>query len=245
MIELEDNMFLNPDVLHEHPHIVEEIEKASLRLVTQALYDFRYEAAEIFAREPDLKSDIGEDVTREALDFLGVSKISVRLFGKVDYKRCRYIFFPNYAVRQALFVDSKAEKGSPGVIRLQTSQTSMEIRQIVQGEPIQVKGKLPFVIDTDKGKCLVTTIFVKYNYEELEDRQVRLRSITIVGLPNGILQDRYNPTPNNGIWNVGPHSPTRGEEFRTRISCAKLRAKKRWRVQEIELYPEERFSWAE
>jgi len=47
---------------------LEEIERASMRLVTQAIYDFRKTAAEIFEKERDLVQDIGEDITREALD---------------------------------------------------------------------------------------------------------------------------------------------------------------------------------
>lgn len=103
-------VFTDPDDLADDLNLLEGIEKGSLRLVTQAVYDFRATAAEIFRREKDLAADIGEDITREALDRMGVSKIEVRLFGKMDYKRARYVFNRDYAIRQALFVDSKAEK---------------------------------------------------------------------------------------------------------------------------------------
>jgi len=63
------------------------------------------------------------------------------------------------------------------------------------------------------------------------------RRIIVAALPNGILQDHYNPTPKDGIWIVGPDAPTLGEEFRTRLSFAKLKVKKSWRVQEIPLPP--------
>jgi hypothetical protein len=69
--------------------------------VTQALFDFRAQATEIFAGEKDLAGDMGEDITREALDSMGVSRIGQRLFGKMDYKRARYVFHPDYAIRQA------------------------------------------------------------------------------------------------------------------------------------------------
>ena len=49
--------------------------------------------------------------------------IPVRLFGKIDYKRATYLFQPEYAVRQALFVDSKAEKIDG--VRTAITQTSM------------------------------------------------------------------------------------------------------------------------
>ncbi len=105
-------MVIDPYSLQDNLDRLEEIEKASLRLVVQALYDYRQVAAEIFQREADLVADIGEDITREALDRLGMARIDQRLFGKIDYKRARYLFHPEYAVKQALFVDSKAEKSS-------------------------------------------------------------------------------------------------------------------------------------
>jgi hypothetical protein len=65
---------------------------------------------------------------------MGVSRIDERLFGKIDYKRARYYFRPDFAVRQALLVDSKAEKvEGQGTATLQTTQTSMRIRQIRAG----------------------------------------------------------------------------------------------------------------
>lgn len=101
-------MLLNPNTLIDDLDRLEEIEKATLRLVVQALYDYREAAIEIFHHESDLAADIGEDITREALDRLGMARIDQRLFGKIDYKRARYLFHPDYAIRQALFVDSKA-----------------------------------------------------------------------------------------------------------------------------------------
>ncbi len=103
-------MLINPNTLQDNLERLEAIEKASLRLVVQAIYDFRESAKEIFEFESDLVADIGEDITREALDKLGVSKIEQRLFGKIDYKKARYLFQPDFAIKQALFVDSKAEK---------------------------------------------------------------------------------------------------------------------------------------
>lgn len=97
-----------------------------MRMVVQALLDFRGTAAELFRSETDKAADKGEDATREALDTLGVSKVPVRLFGKIDYKRARFLFLPEYSLRQALFVDSKAEKSGQD-IRLQIAQTSMRI----------------------------------------------------------------------------------------------------------------------
>ena len=127
-------MLIRPSDLRDNWPRREEIEKASLRLVVQAILDFRDDAIAIFREESDLVADIGEDITREALDRMGMSKIDQRLFGKMDYKRARYLFHPEYAIKQALFVDSKAEKISgQGTATLQTSQISMTVKQIRSG----------------------------------------------------------------------------------------------------------------
>lgn len=68
-------MFIEPSELAYDHSKLEEIEKASTRLITQALFEFRQEAANIFAVETDLAQDIAEDITREALDRLGVSRV--------------------------------------------------------------------------------------------------------------------------------------------------------------------------
>lgn len=179
-----------------------------------------------------MPADIAEDMTREALDRTGTSIISTRLFGKVDFKRVRYLFLPQFAVRQALFVDSKAEKNS-SVARLQTDQTSMTVRQMRSGQEIAEPGGLPTVVQHDDGDLLTTTVFVMYNYTEDTSGVRDLQTIDVIGLPNGFLQDHYNPTPVDNIWNAGPNAPTRGEVFRTRINLTKLRGKASWRVQTL------------
>ena len=221
-------MFLDPAALS--PAQIEEIEKASARLVTQAVYEFRETAGEIFHVEKDLAQDIAEDITREALDKLGVSRMDLRLYGKIDYKRARYVFHPEYAVRQALFVDSKAEK-EHGTSTLQTTQTSMKIRHIRAEQEIDEAGELPINI----GNCLTTTIFVKYEYEEQPSN--KLLEITVASLPSGLLQDRYNPTAQDSIWRAGRNAPTLGEPFRVRLVFALLKAKMKWRVQTIPMNP--------
>lgn len=235
-------MLIDPDSLTANLSCLESIEKGSIRLVTQALYDFRGVAADIFRREPDLAQDIAEDITREALDRIGVSKIDTRLFGKMDYKRARYVFNRDYAIRQALFVDSKAEKfEGQDTATLQTAQTSLRIRHIRSGRPVDEVGKLPTVITTEKGKLLTTTIFVKYNYEELKQEN-KLLSITIAALPNGMLQSKYNPTAEQTIWRTGRNAPTRGEVFRVRLVFEWLKTLCNWRVQSIPMAPEA-FTW--
>lgn len=60
-------MFSDPAALQQEPQIIEGIERASLRHLTQALLDFRADARTIFAAESDLQADIGEDISRGGL----------------------------------------------------------------------------------------------------------------------------------------------------------------------------------
>ncbi len=235
-------MLLDPIKLSKKPDRLEEIERASLRLVAQAIYDYRVTALEIFREESDLVADIGEDITREALDRLGMSRIDQRLFGKMDYKRARYLFHPDYAIKQALFVDSKAEKVSgQGTATLQTSQFSMTVRQVRSGKEISVSGKLPTVLTLKNEPYITTTLFVKYNYDEDKGSNI-LKTITVAAVPNGMLQAKYNSNAQDTIWLAGRNSPKRGEEFRVRLDFSKLKRKASWRVQKIPMPPED-FRW--
>ncbi|HFD40792.1 MAG TPA: type II restriction endonuclease [Anaerolineae bacterium] len=237
-------MLLDPNKLEHDLQRLEAIEKASLRLVVQALYDYREAAQEIFREERDLVADIGEDITREALDRMGMSRIDQRLFGKIDYKQARYLFHPEFAVKQALFVDSKAEKMTGRqTATLQTSQFSMKVRQKRAGQLLEVPGRLPTVLHARGHDLITTTIFVKYNYRVCNGENV-LASITVSAVPNGFLQDIYNPTVDDTIWLAGRNAPSRGEAFRVRLSFARLKQKARWRVQEIPM-PPETFIWDE
>ena len=90
---------------------------------------------------------------------------------------------------------------------------------------------------------ITTAIFVKYNYEEVGDTN-ELESVTVAAVPNGLLQNRYNPTYEDTIWLAGRNAPTRGEAFRVRLSFPKLKAKSNWRVQIIPVPPFE-FEWCD
>lgn len=238
-------MLIDPKTLYQNLDRLEEIEKASLRLVVQAIYDYREMAVEIFREESDFVADIGEDITREALDRMGMAKIDQRLFGNIDYKRARYVFHPEYAIKQALFVDSKAEKVTgQNTATLQTSQISMIVRQVRTNKAIEIFGRLPQIIEIRDQRYLTTTIFVKYNYFEQQPGQNKLETITVAALPNGMLQDRYNPTATNTIWLAGRDAPTLGEPFRVRLSFPRLKKKASWRVQNIPVSPQD-FQWSE
>ena len=238
-------MTLNPVELPANLDLLESIEKATLRLVVQGIYSFAGEAVDIFSNERDDVQDIAEDITREAMDRIGTSIIPVRLFGTIDYKRARYLFSPGFALRQALFVDSKAEKvAGARTVTIQTSQTSMRIRQVRSGVEVDEAGEVPTVyLDRDGVAYLTTTVFVKYNYAEFAEGENQLESISITCLPNGMLQDRYNPNPKTTFWMAGRNAPTRGEDFRVRIGLARLKALANWRVQLIQLAPQIAFAW--
>lgn len=84
-------------------------------------------------------------------------------------------------------------------------------------------------------------MFVKYNYGEENGANI-LKTITVVAVPNGMLQAKYNPNARDTIWLAGRNSPKRGEEFRVRLNFSKLKQKASWRVQIIPMLPED-FRW--
>ena len=210
---------------------IEEIEELTLRWIFQAILDFGMEAHEIFLNSPDSVTDIAEDITRELLDRLPGFNVQQRIYGTVDYKRARYIILPEKTVRQALFIDSKAEKGNRSAT-IQMSQTSTWVRQRRSGRPVNEKGLLPEVSEYGDRNYLTTTCLVHFMYKD-EANIHHLKEAKITAIPNGRLQDRYNPAVDDGIWLAGRNAPTRGEDFRVRVSFAKLKQKASWRVQVI------------
>ncbi|MDR3158370.1 MAG: BglI family type II restriction endonuclease [Zoogloeaceae bacterium] len=224
---------------------IEDIEKLTLRWLTQATLDFGFEAHEIFYYSPDKVKDIAEDITRDIVDRLAGYNISCRIFGTVDYKKARYIILPNQIVRQALFVDSKAEKSNANAT-LQITQTSLEIRQKRSGKEIREQGGLPAIYTHEGKQFLSSTLFLHYHYDDDGDKRHLLNDIIVCCVPNGMLQDRYNPTSEEGFWKAGRNAPSRGEDFRVRVSFNKLRERASWRVQKIRFDSENKtlsFTW--
>ncbi|MDR2154461.1 MAG: SfiI family type II restriction endonuclease [Burkholderiaceae bacterium] len=210
---------------------IERIEKLTLRWIFQAVYDFGAEAHEVFRCSVDDVKDVAEDVTRELLDRLPGYNVPRRVFGTVDYKKYRYIVLPEQMVRQALFVDSKAEKTARNAT-LQMSQTSMHIHQRRGDDIVSQAGLLPVIYkDVDK-ELLTTTAFVHFHYEG-NPTGYRLLSTSLLCIPNGLLQERYNPNENISFWLAGRNAPTRGEDFRVRVGFQKLSAMAHWRLQEL------------
>ncbi len=216
------------------PEQMETLERTSFSMGTQALTDYALQSVDIFKEEIDQPQDIAEDVTREAIELMGLPQIHMRLYGKVDIKKAVYVFLPE-AIPVALMLDAKAEKPSgSGTATIQMSQTSMRVKMRRQGKVIDEAGKLQSFIERDGRSLYVVTVFAKYIYDVIENAHV-LKRIIAACLPNGLLQDRYNPSENDTIWRVGRNAPTLGEDFRVRISFAELRTKAAWRVQDIEL----------
>lgn len=237
-------MSVDPTTLVNQLDVIEDIEKASTRMVYRAVQDFAAVARDQFALAKDLAGTVGEDVTRDAMDAMGMSRVpTARLIGKIDYKRAAYFFAADYSVRQALFVDSKAERGDRTSATIQTSQTSMRVRMVRGGVDLDEQGQLDKTPKVGNETYLATTIFVKYLYEVDAQSNNRLTDIFVVCLPNGMLQDIYNPTVADTIWRVGRNAPTRGEDFRVRINFTRLKAKQKWRVQTIRIHPAISFAW--
>ncbi len=213
---------------------IERLEETAMSVVVQALMDYRHQAVTIFSEETDLPQDIAEDVTREALESMGVSRFNERLYGKVDVKKAIYVFLPE-AQPIALMLDSKAEKANGDrTATIQMSQTSMNVRMRRGGHAIDEPGRLDKTIVRGPRSLHVVTVVAKYVYEDSQTSQV-LRRIIVACIPNGILQDRYNPDADDGIWLAGRNAPSRGEDFRVRLSYSRLRSKAAWRVQEVPL----------
>ena len=213
---------------------LEGLEQTVMEIVLQALADYRVDAETIFREETDKPQDIAEDVTREALEAMGVSGISERLYGKVDYKKAIYVFLPN-PQPVALMLDAKAEKANGDrTATIQMSQTSMIVKMRRSGAAIEEPGKLDQVISRNDRQLRVVTVIAKYVYKEHGQSQ-KLQRIIVACIPNGALQERYNPAVDDTIWLAGRDAPTLGEDFRVRLSYTKLQQKAAWRVREIDV----------
>ncbi|MDQ3022884.1 MAG: SfiI family type II restriction endonuclease [bacterium] len=212
---------------------IEEIEKQCLRSLFQAAVDFRADPYAIFKLSTDEAENVAEDITREFMDRLGCYQIfQQRILGKVDYRKARYIVLPNLAVRQALFLDSKAIKSSTDA-RLEMTQLSLRVLYDNRGVIIDQPGHLPTIYNHDGLDYLVTTQLAHYDYRDNAEGKHILQGLTLAAIPSGLLQERYNPNAQENIWKASPHSTKLQERGRIRLSFAKLKALAGWRVQSI------------
>ena len=216
---------------------VESIEKLTLRWVFQAVKDFGFDAYAVFRDSPDEVKDIAEDITREILDRLAGYNIGQRLLGNVDYRKMRYIILPEQVIRQALFADSKAEK-TAATATMQMSQLSLCVHQERSGKTQSVAGHLrPIHVTSSGEQCLSTSVLLHYHYHDVPNGARLdhvLHKATLCVVPNGLLQAKYNPNAQDSIWRKGRNAPSRGEDFRVRLSFPALSQKASWRVQSIE-----------
>ena len=213
---------------------LEYIERSVLSLVVQALLDYWEQAKTIFREDSDQPQDIAEDITREVIASMGVAGTQDRLYGNVDVKKAIYVFLPD-PIPVALMLDAKAEKYNGNrTASIQMSQTSMRMKQRRSGIILDEPGKLESTIKRGKRHYIVVTVIAKFVYEEEGNGDEKhLRHITVACIPNGLLQNRYNPTSKDTIWSAGRDAPTREEDFRVRVSYPKLKGKAVWRVQEV------------
>ncbi|MYA75216.1 MAG: type II restriction endonuclease [Acidimicrobiaceae bacterium] len=217
------------------PDRVEYLEQTVVAMVTQALIDYRDEAITIFCEETDHPQDIAEDILREAIDTMGLSEMHERLYGKVDLKKAIYVFAPEVEP-VALMLDAKAEKDDR-TATIQMSQTSMTVNQERSGSSVSVEGGLDSFITRSDRRMLVVTVIAKFVYHENNGNRA-LERIMVACIPNGLLQDRYNPNTEDTIWKAGRNAPTLGEDFRVRLDYRALKAKAAWRVCDIECVPQ-------
>ena len=211
---------------------LERLERTAFEMVVQALWDYRRQAKSIFREETDQAQDIAEDVMREAVEAMGLPGFQERLYGKVDYKRAIYVFVPE-AQPVAMMLDAKAEMEDSSAT-IQMSQTSMKVQFLGTQGAVDERGKLSQTIERDGRSLHVVSVIAKYVYSNLP-KGFDLEQIIAACIPNGKLQERYNPAPEDTIWRVGRHSSKRGEEFRVRLSFPKLRDKASWRVRNIDM----------
>ncbi len=213
----------------------ERLERTAFSMVVQAMTDYRKQAVTIFAEETDLPQDIAEDLTRESIEAMGLPGLQERLYGKVDVKKAVYVFLPEPRP-VALMLDAKAEKVNGNrTATIQMSQTSMTVKMKRSGRIINERGKLEQEIRRGDRVFYVVTVIAKFLYRETAAGNRNLESIVIACIPNGKLQNIYNPTPEDTIWRAGRDAPTLGEDFRVRLSYGLLAEKARWRVREIDL----------
>lgn len=210
---------------------IERLEEITHSMVSQALLDYKDKAISIFRQESDKPQDIAEDVTRESLDEMRLPRIDIRLYGKVDVKKAIYAFLPD-AIPVALMLDAKVEKHNDTTATIQMAQTSMHVRMIRKGRPVDEAGLLGTTIESEGRTLHTVTILAKYVYRELNPGY-GLDKIIVICIPNGQLQDRYNPDTKHTIWSAGRNAPTLGEEFRVRVRLGHLKQIADWRVREI------------
>jgi hypothetical protein len=223
---------------------LEEIEQGSVQIVAEAINGYSEKISNAFDSSSDFHQYLHEDpndeienkaeaLTEAALDQLGIVDTDPSLMTSIDHKRTRYVGGADFVAKQLLLVDSKAEKDDNRRSRMQLTQTSMDVRQMRWGEEQDKEGDLPEIVNNCGEDILTTTILVKYVYEEAESGENSIDEVIIAGVPNGLLQDEYNPNVDDNIWDAGPND--REQNFRTRLNFERLENENPLRVYRFSL----------
>lgn len=238
---------------------IEQLERQTLRQLTQAIQDLSLYFKEMFETTPipygvsrtAHLARLTEHLVRRAVDRAAIQPLDDYYEGDVDSRRVRWCPTARGTVAQDLRVDAKAE-GEQSRLRPSASQFSMRAEIAVinpqTGLPRTVRQDrivVPHILlptqlgnprpapgdDSESVAAITTIIFVALYYKPT------LQSIILVASPHAELQDRYNPdAATNHLWGAGPApDDPRG----TRINLGKLRANpfSTWRVQEL-VYPD-------
>ena len=138
---------------------MEHVEQTTFFMVLQALTDYVKTATILFREEVDQPQNIAKNVTREAMDAMGLPQLHERLYGKVNFKKAIYTFLPQ-AQPVALMLDAQAEKQhGDRTATIQMSQTSLRVKMQRGGQVTDERGHLePFIQRGDLTLYVVTVL---------------------------------------------------------------------------------------
>ncbi len=240
------------DYLQSTNDQVEEIERATLRTVVQAVQQYSAEARHIF-ENTSAPSDaeivvLAEDLVQYSLEVAELFPINLRFAGFIDYKRVRWLPMPFGLIPQAFLVDAKASTENNRET-LQQSQLPMDADFESRGKAVHLAAGVPphLVIKTATGGALhaiTTSVFVHFHYTAAAGGPPyrTLHGIYCLAMPHSRLKGKYNPSSATTFFGQGKHSPARGEEPRIRIYFSRLVEMCRWRLQVLEFLPDEAYS---
>lgn len=238
---------------------IEQLERQSLRQLTQAIQELSRYFKDMFDNTPipygvsktAHLARLTEHLVRRAVDRAAIQPLDDYYEGDFDSRRVRWCPTSVGTIAQDLRVDAKAES-ERSRLRPSASQYSMRAhievtnrqgvtRTVRQDRIVPPHIMLPTQTSTadtpvssnPKPVAAITTVlFVALFYKP------KLRSIILIASPHQELQERYNPSPLiNHIWQAGPGVD---DARATRINLKLLLANpySSWRVQEL-VYPDQ------
>ena len=223
---------------------IELMEKATLRVIVQAVQEYSKEAKEIFDNTAAPSQNevivLAEDLVQYALEVAEVYPINKRFAGFIDYKRVRWFPTSFGVFPQVFLVDAKASTENNRET-LQQSQLTMNADFMSNGRVVSLGAGVPphMLVRTSDGqdlKAITTSGFIHFFYQDVSTTTPpyrNLKSIYVLALPHAVLKQRYNPDANTTFYGQGKHSPARGEAARIRVYFTRLRRMCPWRLQEL------------